>query len=223
MVLPSSIVVIPPEASASHRQRPRGRWSETLRCFRSLLLVTCPHLLLTKTFVPDLEQTRIGDAKFADNILRPKSLYESYQQLMTEAPNGLALEGRNLDVQLVDGQAWPLPAGQTPPAEKFACSCDASAIQIPIYRRWAATPTREPCLPRKQATAPRGPSDLRSLVVSGFRPDHWAPDLTPPSRCKIMRHPHRQRHLAQPWQGRNIGPAARSDGWPTTRIQAWCW
>jgi hypothetical protein len=34
-----------------------------VRCFRSLLLVTCPHLLLTKTFVPDLEQTGIGNAK----------------------------------------------------------------------------------------------------------------------------------------------------------------
>lgn len=65
-----------------------GFSSSRSRCFRSLLLVTCPHLLLTKTLVPDLE-TRIGNAKFAYNILRPKSLYESYQQLMTEAPRSL--------------------------------------------------------------------------------------------------------------------------------------
>ena len=38
------------------------RLIDTARCFRSLLLVTCPHLHLTKTFVPDLEEIRIGDA-----------------------------------------------------------------------------------------------------------------------------------------------------------------
>jgi hypothetical protein len=31
-------------------------------CFRSLLLVTCPYLLLTKAFVHDLKPIRIGDA-----------------------------------------------------------------------------------------------------------------------------------------------------------------
>ena len=31
------------------------------------------------------------------------------------------------------GKAWPLPARQTHQLQKFACSCDAAAIQIPIY------------------------------------------------------------------------------------------
>jgi len=35
------------------------------------------------------------------------------------------------------GKAWPLPTRQTHQLQKFACSCDASAIQIPIY----STPT----------------------------------------------------------------------------------
>jgi toxin HigB-1 len=57
-----------------------------LRCFRSPLLVVCPHLFLTKVFVPDLETTGIDDAKFAGNTLLYRTLHYSYQQLMTEAP-----------------------------------------------------------------------------------------------------------------------------------------
>jgi hypothetical protein len=40
------------------------------RCFRSLLLVTCPYLYLAEALVPDLEPTRIGYAKFGGNILQ---------------------------------------------------------------------------------------------------------------------------------------------------------
>jgi hypothetical protein len=42
----------------------------TLGCFRSLLLVTCPYLYLTKALVPDLDPTRIAYAKFGGNILQ---------------------------------------------------------------------------------------------------------------------------------------------------------
>jgi len=40
------------------------------RCFRSLLLVACPYLYLTKALVPDLDPTRIGYAKLGGNILQ---------------------------------------------------------------------------------------------------------------------------------------------------------
>jgi hypothetical protein len=40
-----------------------------MRCFRSLLLVTYPHLPPTKALVPDLEPTRIGDAKSGCKVL----------------------------------------------------------------------------------------------------------------------------------------------------------
>jgi hypothetical protein len=78
--------------------------------------VTCAHLLLTKTFVPDLEQTGIGNAKSAYNILRPKFLYEFYQQLMTEAPTMLKTLGiKAYPVAIYSGdptyvrEEWPSP------------------------------------------------------------------------------------------------------------------
>jgi hypothetical protein len=43
--------------------------SQILRCFRNLLLVICPHLLLKKAPVPDLEPTGSGNAKFGDNMI----------------------------------------------------------------------------------------------------------------------------------------------------------
>jgi hypothetical protein len=52
-----------------------GRAKFFFGCFRNLLLVTYPYFLLTNALVPDLEPTRIGDAKFGCKILQPKSLY----------------------------------------------------------------------------------------------------------------------------------------------------
>jgi hypothetical protein len=39
-------------------------------CFRSLLLVGCPHLLLTKALVPDLKPTTIGEVKFTPKVFQ---------------------------------------------------------------------------------------------------------------------------------------------------------
>ena len=59
-----------------------------LGCFRNLLLLTGPQLLLGKTIaILHLELTRIGEAKFLYSLLLPISLYQSHQQSMTEAPN----------------------------------------------------------------------------------------------------------------------------------------
>ena len=57
-----------------------------LGCIRSLMLVTCPDLLPKKALVPDLVPSRIGNSEFGYNKLHPKSLHESYQELITEAP-----------------------------------------------------------------------------------------------------------------------------------------
>jgi hypothetical protein len=43
-------------------------------CFRNLLLVTCPYLLLIKALISDFESARIGDAKFGGNILQSNTL-----------------------------------------------------------------------------------------------------------------------------------------------------
>jgi hypothetical protein len=59
---------------------------EAFRCFRNLLLVTSPQLLLARALAPDLEQTRIGEAKLGCNLLLTKSLCQPDQLLMTEAP-----------------------------------------------------------------------------------------------------------------------------------------
>ena len=56
-------------------------------CFRSLLLVGCPHLLLTKALVPDLKRTTIGEVKFTPKGFQSNALQYFYQQLMAEAPS----------------------------------------------------------------------------------------------------------------------------------------
>ena len=55
-------------------------------CFRSLLLLGCPHLLLTKALVPDLKPATIGEVKFTTKVFQSNALQYFYQQLMAEAP-----------------------------------------------------------------------------------------------------------------------------------------
>ena len=56
-------------------------------CFRSLLLVGYPQLLLTKALVPDLKPITIGEVKFTPKVFQSNALQYFYQQLMAEAPS----------------------------------------------------------------------------------------------------------------------------------------
>ena len=62
-------------------ERPEG-------CFRSLLLVTCPYLSLTKALVPDLQPTNSGDAKYR-RLYHYLNFTLAYQQLMADAPTSV--------------------------------------------------------------------------------------------------------------------------------------
>jgi hypothetical protein len=53
-------------------------------CFRSLLLVICPYLSLTKALAADLEPSRVGDVKIWRQYIAVKILH--WTSLMTEAP-----------------------------------------------------------------------------------------------------------------------------------------
>jgi hypothetical protein len=54
-------------------------------------LVACPHLLLKKGLVTDLEPTIISDFKFTRKVLQKKALRLHHQQLMAEAPQEASL------------------------------------------------------------------------------------------------------------------------------------
>lgn len=63
-----------------------NRNGRMIGCFRNLMLVTCPQLVLAKALVLDLELTKIGDAKLGCSLLLTKSLHQLDQQFMTEVP-----------------------------------------------------------------------------------------------------------------------------------------
>jgi hypothetical protein len=55
------------------------------RCFRSLLLVACPHLHLTKGIVTNLKPTTISEFRFTRKVLQNEVLHLHHQQSMAEA------------------------------------------------------------------------------------------------------------------------------------------